>query len=274
MKVSVIIPTYCPKDYLWGTLESLLKQTLAASDFEVIIVLNGPRTPYESQIQNYMECIGNGLNIQLLTTDTPGVSNARNLAIAVARGQYLCFIDDDDWVSSCYLEDLLQKAETDAIVVSNVKNYNQHDGSYSEDYLARAYQRCLQVSNVTLTSGRSLLSSSCCKIIPRAVIGDDRYDTSITHGEDALFMTTISPRIKAIRLSSPDAIYYRRVHPASASRHSRSLMLRLSNTTRLFLRYLRMFFQPKRYDTTFIITRLIACIKRFFVEIKLTLTTK
>lgn len=274
MLVSVIIPTYHPKDYLWKTLESLQAQTLPAEDFEVIIVLNGEVEPYDAQIRNYIESAHCRFHTQLLTTSPPGVSNARNLAIDAARGSFLCFIDDDDWVSAIYLEELIRHADDSTVVASMVKNYIQHDGTYSEDYLAQAFERCSKKATVSLTEGRSLLSSSCCKIIPRAVIADARFDTDITHGEDALFMATISPRIKAIRLSSPEAIYYRRVHTASASRHSRGLVLRVSNTFKLFCRYLRMFFQPDSYDTRFIITRLLACVKRFFVEIKLTLMTK
>lgn len=274
MLVTVVIPTYHPKEYLWKTLESLQVQTLPAEDFEVIVVLNGDVEPYDAQIRAYIEMAPLQFHIQLLTTKTPGVSNARNIAIDAARGTYLTFLDDDDWVSPVYIEDLLRHADEDTVVASMVKNYIQHDGTYSEDYLAHAFERCSKMATISLTEGRSLLSSSCCKIIPRAVIADARFDTDITHGEDALFMTTISPRIKALRLSSPEAIYYRRVHTASASRHSRGLVLRMRNTLKLFWRYLRMFFQPKRYDTKFILTRLLACIKRFFVEIKLTLTTK
>lgn len=274
MLLSVVIPSFRPQAYLWETLDSLLCQTLPAHQFETIIVLNGTREPYEQEIQEYISQVKSGHSITLIHTATPGVSNARNLAIDKAKGDYLCFIDDDDWVSPIYLEDLLQKVDAETIVASNVKNYNQYDGTYTEDYLAHAFERCSRMQHITLTKGRSLLSSSCCKIIPRAVIADTRFDTSITHGEDALFMTALSLRIKTIRLSSPEAIYYRRVHPASASRHSRNLMLRLSNTSRLFCRYLGMLCHPVHYDSTFILTRLLACVKRFFVEIKLTLTTR
>ena len=50
-KISVIIPTYAPKDYLWECLDSLENQTLSKDEFEVILVLNGEREPYESMIQ-------------------------------------------------------------------------------------------------------------------------------------------------------------------------------------------------------------------------------
>ena len=50
-KISVIIPTYTPKDYLWECLGSLENQTLSKDEFEVILVLNGEREPYESLIR-------------------------------------------------------------------------------------------------------------------------------------------------------------------------------------------------------------------------------
>ena len=50
-KISVIIPTYLPKDYLWECMDSLENQTLSKDEFEVILVLNGEREPYESNIR-------------------------------------------------------------------------------------------------------------------------------------------------------------------------------------------------------------------------------
>ena len=50
-KISVIIPTYAPKDYLWECLGSLENQTLSKDEFEVILVLNGERESYESLIR-------------------------------------------------------------------------------------------------------------------------------------------------------------------------------------------------------------------------------
>ena len=50
-KISVIIPTYLPKDDLWECMDSLENQTLSKDEFEVILVLNGERKPYESNIR-------------------------------------------------------------------------------------------------------------------------------------------------------------------------------------------------------------------------------
>ena len=97
MRISVIVPTYKPQEYLWECLDSLRSQTLAEDEFEVLIVLNGCKSPYYENIQRYIEQ-SNACHFQLIQTDVPGVSNARNVAIEQANGEYLMFIDSDDIV--------------------------------------------------------------------------------------------------------------------------------------------------------------------------------
>lgn len=104
-KISVIIPTYKPKEYLWDCLESLERQTLPPNEFEIIIVLNGCNEPYYSQIKKHIE--STSLNINFIHTLLGGVSNARNLGLDAANGDYISFIDDDDYVSESFLEYLL-----------------------------------------------------------------------------------------------------------------------------------------------------------------------
>ena len=97
--ISVIIPTYKPQDYFWECLDSLAAQTLEPERFEVTVVLNGCNEPYKSLIQEHISSGMQHLNVRLVQTDTPGVSNARNMGIDMANGTYLTFIDDDDYVS-------------------------------------------------------------------------------------------------------------------------------------------------------------------------------
>ena len=85
MKISVIIPTYKPQEYLWKCLDSLDRQTLSNDNFEVILVLNGCKEPYYSQIKNYI-AKRNDLNIIFIQTDEGGVSNARNKGLDIAKG--------------------------------------------------------------------------------------------------------------------------------------------------------------------------------------------
>ena len=115
MYISVIIPTYKPKAYLWECLDSLIIQSFPKEDFEVILVLNGCDEPYKSAIENYISTKMQRMNINFINTKQGGVSNARNLGLDVARGKYITFIDDDDYISSSYLQDLFNIANRDTI---------------------------------------------------------------------------------------------------------------------------------------------------------------
>lgn len=54
MKISVVVPTYKPKYYLWECLNSLKEQTFPVDDFEILLVLNGCCEPYKSEIEEYL----------------------------------------------------------------------------------------------------------------------------------------------------------------------------------------------------------------------------
>lgn len=81
MDISVIIPSYKPGEYVWECLESLNRQTLAKDRFEVIFVLNGCNEPWKSDLQKWFDAHPE-LNVNFIQTDTPGVSNARNIALS------------------------------------------------------------------------------------------------------------------------------------------------------------------------------------------------
>ena len=117
MKVSIIIPTFKPKEYLYECLDSLRNQTFDKHDFEVILILNGPSIPYEQKILDYKDK-HKELQLIYLYTEVTGVSNARNLGIDVARGAFLGFIDDDDYVSNTYIEELYYQSDKTTIGLS------------------------------------------------------------------------------------------------------------------------------------------------------------
>ena len=220
--ISVIIPTYKPGAYLWKCLDSLESQTMDKQQYEVIIILNGCRDPYYEHIIHH---IGKySMNIHVAQTDVAGVSNARNIGLDISKGEQVCFVDDDDWVSEEYLQQLYSAVKkTGFITVSNVEAIDETSGKTRADYLSSVYQSLCSQKTVGLLKARRLLSSSCCKMIPKEVIGKDRFNTRLSRGEDALFMAQISRNIKRIAIADTQAIYFRLLRPSSASRSSRQL---------------------------------------------------
>ena len=138
----------------------------------------------------------------------------------ITAGKYVCFVDDDDWVSATYLEGLLSVAKGDeAMVIGNVMNFDEGKNVFVDDWLTASYRRNSQLpEKASLMSCRSFMSVACCKLTARKAIGDYRFDTSFKQGEDSLFNATMSHRLRDFGVAPPDVIYYRRLRQSSASR--------------------------------------------------------
>lgn len=255
MNISIIIPTYKPGSYLKDCLESINNQTMDKKCFEVIIVLNGVIKPYIECIYNLTKMYD--FNSVVIPTETPGVSNARNLGLSRTQGEYVCFIDDDDKISPSYLENLYSKATPNNIVASNVKAFYNNSNKTENDYIASAYKKLINKNSpLSVFKGRKFMSSSCCKIISRRIIQDVRFDTNLKIGEDSVFMAKISKKVKSIVLSDSSAIYYRRLRAGSASRVKQPILKKCNIVCKLLKKYTKML--TPSYNIPFIATRIVA----------------
>lgn len=257
MNISIIIPTYKPGSYLKDCLESINNQTMDKKCFEVIIVLNGVIKPYIEYIYSLTKMYD--FNSVVIPTETPGVSNARNLGLARTQGEYVCFIDDDDKISPSYLENLYSKATPNNIVASNVKAFYNNSNKTENDYIASAYKKLINKNSpLSVFKGRKFMSSSCCKIISRRIIQDVRFDTNLKIGEDSVFMAKISKKVKSIVLSDSSAIYYRRLRAGSASRVKQPISKKCNIVCKLLKKYTKML--TPSYNIPFIATRIVAAL--------------
>lgn len=104
-KVSVIVPVYNVEEYLERCLDSLVNQTL--KDIEIIIVNDGSTDGSKEKIQEY---INKYKNIVYLEKENGGLSSARNYGIPYAKGEYIGFVDSDDYVELTMYEKMYNKA--------------------------------------------------------------------------------------------------------------------------------------------------------------------
>jgi glycosyltransferase involved in cell wall biosynthesis len=260
--ISVIIPSFRPQNYIYDCLNSLLAQTLTVDLFELIIIINGDKEPYHSNITSFLA--NTGINYKVCFSEIKGVSNARNLGMEISKGDYVVFIDDDDFVSLNYLESLYSKRNENSIVVTNF--YNFHDDNLlilHSDYLTKSFQKR---SNSNLFNNRSFFSSACAKIIPKSVIENHIFNININIGEDALFMAEISKNINSVLFTEKDVIYYRRIRTNSASRGNQSIKSAYINMMKLNMLYIIMYFKsPLSYNIPFLLTRPFAVVKNFIL---------
>lgn len=271
MEISVIIPTYKPKEYFWECLNSLYNQTLDKEKFEVIVILNGCNEPWISQIINWIK-LHPLLAINLYTTETPGVSNARNIGLKNASGKYITFIDDDDYISETYLADMVFSIEKDpgAVIISNSISFRDGSGVIDNYSLRKLFYKLkAQKSTITLFSSRSIFNGPWMKLLPKEIVDGILFDTSFSNSEDSLYMYEISKNISKIELSSENAIYYRRIRSNSAITTKKRTGYILKNQCRFFCKVISIYLRnPLKYNLPFTLSRLGASIKYMFLQLK------
>ena len=194
MKLSVIVPVYNVEPYLAECVDSLLGQEL--SDMEIILVDDGSRDRSGEICERY--AAERPDRIRCLRTENGGQGRARNLALPLAKGDYVGFVDSDDWVKPDMYKKLLDRAEeTGADIV--VCDFLEHCADGAERVLPASFQ------DHPLSSA----GSSCNKIFRRALIGELRFPEGLWY-EDFYFsaiMLLRSERTEYLR----EALYvYRR----------------------------------------------------------------
>lgn len=101
IKISLIMPVYNVEKYLRKSIESVLNQTF--KDFELIIINDGSTDSSRKICEEYAK---NDNRIKLINIENAGLANARNKGIDIAKGDYIGFIDSDDFIESNMYEEL------------------------------------------------------------------------------------------------------------------------------------------------------------------------
>ena len=107
IKVSIIIPFYNVENYIEKCLQSLVNQTL--EDIEILLVNDGSQDGTEMIAKQFAEKYPN--KIIYLEKENGGLSDARNYAIPHAKGEYIAFLDSDDYVETNMYEEMYNKAK-------------------------------------------------------------------------------------------------------------------------------------------------------------------
>lgn len=263
MKISVIIPTYAPGNYIFDCLNSIINQTIQCDLYEIIVILNGPKEPYFGILSNIE-------NINLYYSENKGVSNARNIGLNKAKGEYICFIDDDDIVSHNYLEALLNKSSNNTIAVSNVYSFIDNTNEKRENFfICKHLRKTNNGIHSSLFKNRSFLAFPVAKLIHKDIIGERRFNCQFNNGEDALFITSISNNIKNIVYAGNDVIYYVRERIGSASRKKIPIKKNLTDMFSLIGTYIITYIKkPLSYNFILFLSRIPGVIKNTYYLMK------
>lgn len=130
VKLSIIIPVYKTEQYLHRCLSSILDQDVDKSLYEVLVVNDGSPDNSQAIIDEYCAKYD---NVSCLVQTNQGQSVARNRGVELARGEYIWFVDSDDWVVSDSLVKVLSEVaySLDVVMISRVGKKSLRASSFS-----------------------------------------------------------------------------------------------------------------------------------------------
>lgn len=208
MRFSVVIPLYNKAPYVKKALESVFDQTFR--DFELVVVDDGSTDDSFSVASTVLE--GSGIDYQLIHQENAGVSTARNNGVAASHGDYICFLDADDWWAPNFLEqmDWLIKEYPDAGIYGTnyyiVKHGEKRIGALVDSTGYINYFRSYRRTHMPLTS----ISVG----IPRPVFNEESgFNPTLKLGEDFDLWVRIALKHKVAFLNEPLACYNQDSNP-------------------------------------------------------------
>jgi len=242
-KISIIIPVYNVEQYLDQCIESCINQTL--KEIEIILVDDGSTDRSSEICAQYEE---RELRIKLINQSNQGLSSARNSGIAIAKAEYLLFLDSDDWINQETCEVAYNSAienNADIVFWSTIKEYHgqkslqvpilNNDRIFIGEELIWLQRRLIGLVGEELSSPTKTdaFNSAWGKLYKRSLLIDKGIyfvDTKEIGSEDVLFNIQIFSYVQKVTYIHHYFNHYRQDNPnALTKNHNFTLFPRFLN---------------------------------------------
>ena len=207
--ISIIIPIYNVSQYLNECIQSVVNQSY--KDFECVLIDDGSSDGCEMICDQWAQ---KDSRIKVIHQSNQGVSKARNRGIAEAQGEYIIFIDSDDWIDPNYLNELFQPIEkynVDLVVCGLQQQYNNgtfQNYSYKTGIIKIEKQFTNEFTDI---NKQFLLFGPVIKLYRKSIIQKHNihFPPEYTYGEDLLFNYSYLEYVKAIYIVDQCLYHYR-----------------------------------------------------------------
>lgn len=255
--ISAIVPIYnTPIGMLENCVNSVIEQSVG--EWELLLIDDGS----ETKCAHFCDVLSEkDVRIRVIHIPNGGVSNARNVGIQNAVGEYLCFIDSDDWISPDYFEILLSSRDKASIIASSIIMFNE--SFQSKDVMHKISEDILCQDQDILIS--AALGDSCkyeClmlntvwgKMYPIKLIQQSNilFHSELKRLEDCLFnIELILAGANAVFLSKRCGYYYRVSNDSTMGRFNDDLPKHILCATKAIYNTLNKQFLWEKYKVSY-----------------------
>lgn len=213
--VSVIVPVYKAEKYLRKCLDSLLAQTF--KDFELLLIDDGSPDKSGAICDEYAR---RDTRIHVFHKKNGGVSSARNMGLDHAQGEWIAFVDADDWVDKSFLDVLGETPHLNHIdIIHFGVQMENTNGNVTKQYDFSA-NRLIPTEELF----KKGVFSSCTftYFFKASLIGEIRFNEHLRYSEDREFIIKMILSTKHAILLADNTAYFYAYHPTSATHTPRT----------------------------------------------------
>ena len=201
-KISVIVPVYKAEAYLHRCVDSLLAQTF--QDFEILLVDDGSPDKSGGICDEYAR---KDRRVRVFHKENGGVSSARNLGLENAKGEWICFVDADDWVEGEYLKELYSDVllyNVDFVIHGYKMITLSGDEQKCEAYSNDLYDLDTSICEMLVKQELYYRGSPCSKLYRNKILHEHNiyFDCQVHYGEDLCFVLDYLYVIRNVYFSS------------------------------------------------------------------------
>lgn len=236
--ISIIVPVYNGEQYIRRCVDSILNQTF--TDFELILVDDGSTDNSSIICDDYAN---HDSRVRVIHKANGGVSSARNTGLSsIKGGEYVAFIDVDDYVVNTYLECLIANAEDADMIVCGFKHFYQGDENHMvlrEVYLDKLYDE----SNIGDLLSKRIeglpFRTPWAKLFKTSIIKEYSlsFDKGMKLGEDTKFVFEYMLHASKIKTISLVGYLYREDHGGNIRRYLMPMKTNINCMTNIMTSY-------------------------------------
>lgn len=219
--ISIIVPVYNAQKYIKRCVESIVNQTY--NDWELFLIDDGSKDESGTICDQLAK---SDSRIQVFHTENQGASAARNRGLDEAIGEFVTFVDADDWIETNHLQVLIDQALPDVDLCINSFVTDLYYGA--RPFYYNAIQTHDNVESIKMFFTELIQHSQFLwnKLFRKKIISDNEifFDTSVSLGEDNIFILEYLNYIKGLSSSSVCSYHYdqKDENPFSLGRRKRS----------------------------------------------------